>query len=289
MYHSIGDIIMKEIANAKINLTLNIVEKRPDGYHNVDMIMQTLDFGDVVTVERIFSSIELSGTGKLAYDETNLAYKAARLFYDVTGIRGGCRIYIEKNIPMCAGMAGGSADAAAVLRALNSLYGKPLGKKTLVRISARLGADVPYCILKGTARAQGIGDVITPLKPFGKVKVLVVKPNASVSTPKAYATLRYDIMAHPDTELACTYINEGKRHMVYPVMGNSFEASVFEQYPEIALVKNRLCELGADGALMSGSGSTVFGIFEDASVAEKAYNEFKDKYNEVYLCSTTCE
>ena len=281
---------MKIKAHSKINLTLNVVGKRADGYHDVDMIMQTLDFGDVVHVEKTLSQIEITGTGSsVPYDETNIAHKAAKLFFDVTGIRGGAKIHIEKNIPVCAGMAGGSTDAAAVLKCLNALYGKPLTTKVLAKISAKLGADVPYCIIGGTARAQGIGEVLTPLKPFGKVWTVVVKPCISISTPWAYSSLKYDTMAHPDTEAAAIAIEEGRTSDVYSLMANSFEESVFAKYPEISQIKDTLLNMNADGALMSGSGSTVFGLFEDKVKAKEAYDYFKTKYKEVILTHTCNE
>ncbi len=280
---------MKIKANAKINLTLNIVEKRPDGYHDLDMIMQTLDFGDDVYVEKTLSGIELTGTGTLAYDETNLAFKAAKLFFDVTGIRGGAKIHIQKNIPMCAGMAGGSADAAAVFRALNLLYGKPLGKKRLALISKKLGADVPYCILGGTVRAMGIGDKLIKLAPLGKVKTVVVKPPVAVSTAEAYGSLNLDSLHHPDTEKAVGAILKGDRKTLYSLMGNSFEDSIFTIHPVISEIKDTLISLGADASLMSGSGSAVFGLFEDEEKAYNAYKHFKDKYDEVFITETTGE
>lgn len=280
---------MKTIARSKINLMLNIVGKRPDGYHDVDMIMQTLDFGDVVYVDKSLSGIEIDGTGNIPYDETNLAYKAAKLFFDVSAVRGGAKIYIEKHIPVCAGMAGGSTDAAAVLRCLNELYGKPLSIKVLTRISAKLGADVPYCIAGGTARAQGIGEILTPLKPLGKVWTVVVKPCISISTPWAYSSLDHSVMNHPDTSGAVDLLKEGKREELYKIMGNSFEMSVFKKYPEIEAIKSKLIELGANGALMSGSGSTVFGLYEDKSKAENAFEYFKTKYREVFLTQTSDE
>ncbi len=284
-----GDTVMKVKAHSKINLTLNVVGQRPDGYHDVDMIMQTLELGDVVTVNKTLSGIEVSGTGSIAYDESNLAYKAAKLFFDVTGIRGGASVYIEKNIPVCAGMAGGSTDCAAVLKCLNAIYGKPLSTKSLIAISARLGADVPYCIAGGTARAQGIGEKLTPLKPFGDVAVVVVKPCISISTPWAYRSLDHDNMDHPDTEAAAEAIERGERNAVYGLMGNSFEKSIFRKYPEIESIKQRLIAFGADGALMSGSGSTVFGIFEDEARAKEAYQYYEGKYKEVFLTRTCNE
>ncbi len=278
---------MKVKAHSKINLTLNILGKRPDGYHNVDMIMQTLEFGDTVFVEKTFGGITLSGTGALKYDETNLAYKAAKLFFDVSGVRGGAKIHIEKNIPVCAGMAGGSTDAAAVLRCLNLLYGKPFSKKRLAKISKRLGADVPYCIWGGTARAEGIGEVITPLNSMGKVTVVVVKPPVAISTPQAYAGLNHSEMLHPDTERAVKALGDNNRKKFYALMGNSFETSVFKEYPQIKDIKEALVSMGANTALMSGSGSTVFGLFEDDKKAKEAYNSFNDKFEDVFLTHTT--
>ena len=277
---------MKINAHAKINIVLNIVGKRSDGYHDVDMIMQTVSLCDIINVEKIFSGIEISGTGSLPYDETNLAYRAAKLFFDISGKRGGCKIHLEKHIPVCAGMAGGSSDAAAVLKALNTLYGKPLSAKVLSKISAKLGADVPYCIQGGTARATGIGDMLTPIAPIKKSTVLIVKPPISVSTPWAYKSLNHSELLHPDTEGAVRAIESGDMEALYSLMGNSFEASVFTAYPEIAEIKKRMLELGAKASLMSGSGSAVFAIFDDENPAKAAYKEFSQKYTDVFLTET---
>ncbi len=277
---------MKINAYAKINLMLNILGKRPDNYHEVDMIMQTIGLCDVLHMEKIFSGIELSGTGNLPYDETNLAYKAAKLFFDVTGIRSGVRIYIQKNIPTCAGMAGGSADCAAVLNGLNAMYGKVLNPKVLSVVSASLGADVPFCLKGGTARAQGIGDIITPISPLPSKTVVVVKPPIAISTPKAYGGLDLENLAHPDTEAAVRAIEKGDVKTLYTLMGNSFEKSIFRDYPEIESIKSKMRSLGADASLMSGSGSAVFGIFEDESLAKTACETFKKAYKETYLTKT---
>ncbi len=281
-------------AKAKINLTLDIVGKRPDGYHNVNMIMQTIELCDIIKVEKIFSGIEIGSTEpspcvRIPYDETNLAYKAAKLFFDVSSVKGGARIRIAKHIPVCAGMAGGSADAAAVLVALNNLYGKPLSKKVLIKISSRLGADVPYCIVKGTALATGIGDVITPIKPLKRTCVLVVKPPIAISTPWAYKSLNFDTMHHPDTAAAAAAVESGDSQALYKLMGNAFEQTVFEHYPEIADIKARMYALGADAALMSGSGSTVFAFFENEKNAQNAFEEFNKEYRETFLTYTTNE
>lgn len=281
-----GEQSMKINAYAKINLTLNVVEKRSDGYHNVDMLMQSVSLCDIIDIEKIFSGIELSGTGSLTYDKTNLAYKAAKLFFDVSGVRGGVRIHINKNIPMCAGMAGGSADAAAVLKGLNTLYGNPIFKSVLLKIASRLGADVPFCILEKTARATGIGDKLTVVAPMPRKCVLVVKPPVSVSTPEAYGSLDFENMAHPDTEKAVDAIAKSDMKLLYSLMANSFEYSIFKKYPKIASIKAKLADLGADASLMSGSGSAVFGIFEDEAKAKEAYEIFKKEYSEVFICHT---
>ena len=278
---------MKKKAYAKINLVLDVAGKRSDGYHNVDMIMQTIGLCDILYVEKAFGSIEISGTGTIPYDKTNLAYRAAKLFFDVTGKKGGAKIYIEKNIPVCAGMAGGSSDAAAVLTALNSIYGKPLGTKRLMRISSVLGADVPYCIKGGTARAQGIGEIITPIQSLKKINVVVIKPPINISTPWAYSSLDTENLCHPDTAKAQTAIEKGDNKELYALMGNSFENSVFKAYPEIKDIKERLKEMGADASLMSGSGSAVFGLFENENSAKNAYEYFKPKYKETFLTHTT--
>lgn len=277
---------MKIKAHAKINLVLNIIGKRPDGYHDVDMIMQEVELCDMITVEKTLSSIELSGTGPLSYDESNLAYKAAKLFFDVTGIRKGARIHVQKNIPICAGMAGGSTDAAAVIKALNILYGKPLTKRVLLKVSSRLGADVPYCIAGGTARATGIGDVITPIAQLRQKTVLIVKPPISISTPWAYSNLNYDTLIHPDTESAIKAIESGDDNALYSLIGNSFEKSVFASYPETGEIKEKMLSSGARASLMSGSGSAVFGIFDSEESAKNALDEFKIKYKDVFLTHT---
>lgn len=288
-------------AKAKINIALDIVGKRSDGYHNVNMIMQTIELCDIINVEKIFSGIEIGrletqGDGSLVspfisipYDESNLAYRAAKLFFDVSAVRGGARIRIAKRIPVCAGMAGGSADAAAVLVALNNLYGKPLSKKVLIKISSRLGADVPYCIVKGTALATGIGDIITPIRPLKRTCVLIVKPPIAISTPQAYQGLDFAHMHHPDINLAVQAIENGDTASLYKLMGNSFEQSVFAEHTEISDIKNRMYSMGADAALMSGSGSTVFGFFENEKIAKTAFEEFNKEYKETFLTYTTNE
>lgn len=277
---------MKIDAYAKINICLDVVGKRPDGYHDVDMIMQNISLCDSIAIEKTLSQIELGGTGLLSYDKANLAYRAAELFFDASGIKGGARIHIQKRIPLCAGLAGGSTDAAAILKGLNLLYGKPLTLPVLTKIGARLGADVPFCVLGKTARACGIGDKLTEISPLPCKSILIVKPTVAVSTPEAYAGLDFDNMDHPDIEKAICAIENGDMKSLYREMGNSFEYSIFRKHPEIANIKSKMLCYGADASLMSGSGSAVFGIFEDEDKLSQAYNIFKNEYADVFAAHT---
>jgi 4-diphosphocytidyl-2-C-methyl-D-erythritol kinase len=190
---------------------------------------------------------------------------------------------------MCAGMAGGSSDAAAVMKALNSLYGNPLSERCLTEVSSVLGADVPFCIRGGTMRAEGIGDILTPVSPMPQKRLLIVKPPISVSTPEAYAGLELSKMPHPDTQAAVDALKKGDMNALYNCMGNSFEYSIFRKAPEIADVKNKILSFGADASLMSGSGSAVFGIFENEKRLHDAFEYFKDKYDDVFISRTINE
>jgi len=272
-------------ANAKINLVLDVTGKRNDGFHNVKMIMQTLELCDVITVEKADDGISLTGSdSNLKYDRTNLAWKAAEIFFEKSGITGGCKIHIEKNIPICAGMAGGSSDAATVLSALNSLYGNPLGEKELLECGALLGSDVPYCIIKGTALAEGRGEILTKIPSFSAEHILIVKPDIDISTPWAYKNLKLNELKHPDVDSAV--INIGRKTELFPLFENVFETVVFNEYPEVAEIKSTMLNLNAATALMSGSGPTVFGIFENEKDINNAYNLFTKKYKQVFITKT---
>lgn len=278
---------MKINANAKINLVLDVVRKRDDGFHDVNMIMQTIDLCDIVTLEKAESEITLSGSDPgLKYDESNLAYKAAKLFYNETKIQGGVKIHLEKNIPVCAGMAGGSSDAAAVLSGLNEIYKRPLEKEKLLELGALLGSDVPYCILKGTAVAKGRGEILEPIADFMAENIVIVKPEIDISTPWAYRELDKKDIVHPKTDLAAEYINLKEREKLYPLFENVFETVVFEEYPEVKKIKEEMLGFGCEAALMSGSGPTVFGIFENRENAKKAYGHFLKKYEKTFLTKT---
>ena len=278
---------MKINAYAKINLMLDVIKKRDDGFHDVKMIMQTLELCDIITAEKTENGIYLDGSDKtLQYNESNLAYRAVVLFFEKSGVSGGAKIHIEKNIPICAGMAGGSSDAAAVLIALNELYAYPLTEDVLIKESALLGSDVPYCIMKGTALAEGRGEILTKIADFHADNILIVKPDIGISTPWAYKSLKLNEINHPDVDKAIIYIEENDNKNLYCAFENVFETVVFNEHPEVKNIKDKMYELNADAALMSGSGPTVFAIFENEFFAKNAYDYFKKKYNDVFLTKT---
>ena len=261
-------------AYGKINLGLDVVRKREDGYHEVRMIMQTVDLYDRITMERMESGIRV--TANLPYvpdGEGNLAYRAAKLLMEEFGITEGISIEIKKMIPVAAGMAGGSTDAAAVLVGVNRMFGLGLTKKELMERGVRLGADVPYCILRGTALSEGIGEILTELPAPPPCTLVIAKPPVSVSTKEVYG--RLDLKAlrpedHPDIDGMAEAIRTGDLAGITSRLGNVLELVTEPAHPEITRIKGLLLENGADGALMSGSGPTVFGMFKDRRKAERA-------------------
>lgn len=272
---------------AKINLTLDVLDKRKDGYHNVRMIMQTVGLYDTITVDKIEDGIEITTTVDfIPTDEKNIAYKAAKLFFDENGIDGGVKIHIEKNIPACAGLAGGSGNAAAVLCALNMLYNTNLSDEDLAKLGVKLGADVPYCIYGGTYLAEGIGEVLTKLAPMPEGYVLLVKPEVDISTGKIYNAIDSAEFDRPDTKGMIEAIAKGNFKAVGAKLSNVMETVSIGEYPIIAKIKNKMLDTGSVGALMSGSGSTVFGLYDDFGKAKSAMEEFSKEYKDVYLVST---
>lgn len=270
---------------AKVNLTLDVLGKRDDGYHNVRMIMQTLGLFDLVIVDRADSEIAVSTNLKfLPTNEKNIAYKAAQLFFDSTGIKGGARILIHKNIPVAAGLAGGSGNAAAVLCALNKLYDTNLSDNELCSLGTKLGADVPYCILGGTQLAEGIGEKLTELAPLPKLTFLLVKPPISISTAQIYSDIdSCTDLEHPDTAAMLHAIKKGDTAAIAAKLSNVMEAVTARENPVITGIKEKLILNGALGAVMSGSGPTVFGIFDDERKAKTSADSFYNLYKEVYL------
>lgn len=275
-------------AYAKINLGLDVVRRREDGYHEVRMIMQTVKLFDKLTF-RLLEEREIrikTNLGFLPVDKNNLVYKAVKLLQDTYGIEKGMEIDLFKCIPVAAGMAGGSTDCAAALVGASRLFGLDLNKKELMELGVKLGADVPYCVLRGTALSEGIGEVLTPLPPIPDCHILIAKPAVSVSTKFVYEHLDAEgIKAHPDIDGMIAAIKEGSLRGITDRMENVLETVTIPKYPVIAEIKSCMKKQGALNALMSGSGPTVFGIFEreeDAYTAKRLIQERK-LANQVYV------
>lgn len=277
-------------ALAKINLGLDVVRKREDGYHEVRMIMQTINMYDKIAIKKIKEK-EIKVKTNLYYlpnNENNLVYKAAKLLMEEFNLDHGVSIDLEKYIPVAAGMAGGSSDAAAVLIGVNKLFKLGLSKKQLMDRSVAIGADVPYCIMRGTALAEGIGEKLTTLKPIPKCYVLIAKPGISVSTKFVYGNLKVDeINTHPDIDGMVQAIKESDLEGIVNRMGNVLEEVTIKEYPVIEEIKNIMKKNGALNAMMSGSGPTVFGIFNEHDKAQKAYKAINsnNQVKQTYLTS----
>ena len=258
-----------ERAYAKLNLTLGVLYRRADGYHALDSIMQTIDLCDSVTVENARDIVVTSTGMVLPYDNT--MRRAAEQYCALTG--RGAHIRVVKRIPAEAGLGGGSADAAAVFNALQKIYGE-VDENTLLEIAAKVGADVPFCLRGGTQRAEGIGDVLTPLRGM-KLHLIVAKPAEGVSTKKLFSMLKLPRRL-PETSAALKALSEGDLDALCPLLFNALEEPAIELVPEIGQIKQRLLGAGAKAACMSGSGSSVFGIFADKAAAEQALPALAD-------------
>ena len=267
-------------AYGKINLGLDVVRKREDGYHEVRMIMQTVNLYDKITMDKT-SEPGIRTETNLPYvpdGEGNLAYRAAKLLLDEFDIQEGVTIRIKKCIPVAAGMAGGSTDAAAVLVGINRMFGLGLSKRELMKRGVKLGADIPYCIMRGTALSEGIGEILTELPPPPQCHIVLAKPQVSVSTKAVYGKLRANELTpeqHPDIDGMRDAIENGNLDGVIERLGNVLELVTIPDHPEIGTIKEIMMAEGAAGALMSGSGPTVFGIFKDADSAKRAYDALK--------------
>lgn len=267
-------------ALAKINLGLDVTAKREDGYHEVRMIMQTIHLFDRLQIrKRKENAITLkTNLPFLPVDEHNLAYRAAAMLKEEFHLTEGIALHVQKHIPVAAGMAGGSTDAAAVLYGMNEIFELGLSKQELMERGVKLGADVPYCIMRGTALAEGIGEKLTPLPPMVKCPVLVAKPQLSVSTRYVYEHLRLkDASAHPDIDRLLADIRDKDLPKIASHMGNILETVTIPLHPEIAKIKQCMKENGALNAMMSGSGPTVFGLFENEQDARKAAERVKEQ------------
>lgn len=277
-------------ALGKINLGLDVLGRRDNGYHDVRMVMQTLYLYDNVVLEKKQKpGIEIeSNLFFLPKDENNIAYKAAKLLMDEFQIQGGIKITLDKHIPVAAGMAGGSSNAAAVLYGMNRMYELDLSQEQLMERGVVLGADVPYCIMRGTVLAEGIGEVLTPLDPMPKCQILIAKPPISVSTKLVYDKLdSKEIEQHPDIDGIITGLKDGNLEAVASSMGNVLEKVTVEEYPVIAQIKDCMLRGGALGAMMSGSGPTVFGIFKDRRTVKQASALVKEQglARQVYIAN----
>lgn len=278
-------------APAKLNLTLDVLGRREDGYHDLKMVMQSITLADRLTLRpgrapgiQVSSSFHFLPTG-----EKNLAGKAAVCFYQALGRPArDLDISITKHVPVCAGMAGGSSDAAAVLRALNRLEGDPFSPEELAHVGEAVGSDVPYCVLGCTALAQGRGEVLTPLPPLPHCWVVACKPDFPVSTPELFARIdSCRIRRRPDADGLIAALEQGDLMEVARRMYNVFEDVLPErQLARVADIKNTLIQQGALGANMSGTGPTAFGLFSSQSQAQAAYDVLKQRYQEVFLAET---
>lgn len=277
-------------ALAKINLGLDVLRKRENGYHDVRMVMQTIYLYDNVMMTRTEEpGIHLeTNLPYLPVDEKNIAYKAAKLLMDEFQIKEGVSIKLDKHIPVAAGLAGGSSNAAAVLVGMNRLFRLGLSQEDLMKRGVSLGADVPYCVMRGTALAEGIGEDLSALMPMPKCYVLIAKPPISVSTKMVYEALdAKEIVEHPDIDGILEGLSKQDLKQVASSMGNVLECVTIEKYPIIADIKAAMMEAGALNAMMSGSGPTVFGIFDDRKTAKEAWYKLRNVKGakQVYLAN----
>ena len=280
-------VTLCEKAYAKLNLTLDVLGRREDGFHDLRSVMQTISLYDTITMDLETGEPWnlICDREDIPCDERNLAWKAAKLFCESQGVNpGGLTIRIEKQIPSGAGMGGGSADAAAVLRMLNSYYGDPLSIVQLADLSAKIGSDIPFCVMGGTVMCEGRGEIMRRLNNCPDCVILGCKPEFSVSTPVLFRKIdSVDIMAHPDNEAMERAIEAGDIDAVAREIYNVFDPVVSEDHPEIAHIKNICVSHGALAAQMTGSGSVVFAIMPDLKSAEEAGEELKRAYSQVFV------
>lgn len=268
-------------ARAKINLSLDILSKREDGYHDLKMIMQSVNFGDFVYIEKKGKGIQVLSDNKFApAGARNIAYKAAKEMCKRFGITDGIKIILKKKIPVAAGLAGGSADAAAVLIGINRIFQLGCTDETLSEVGISLGADVPYCIYGGTMLAEGIGEKLTRLSAIPETDILIVSPKIVVSTKWVYEKFKQkDVLERPDTNLLIKAIENKDLLLLAKNMRNVLESVTEVKYPLISQIKFDMINMGADGSMMSGSGPSVFGIFTNPEAGKTCYEYFKNLEN----------
>jgi len=278
---------LQEKAYAKLNLTLDILRKRPDGYHDLRMVMQSVKLADEIAIKTKDSEgVSLvSDLSFLPVDDSNIAVKAANIFFRESGISPcGLHIDIEKNIPVCAGMAGGSSDGAAVLRGLRERFCPQMPREELESIGALVGSDVPYCIRGGTALAEGRGEVLTDLPPMPPCHVVICKPPFPISTPELFRAVRVkELRCHPDTAGMIAALEQGDLEGIARRLYNVFEDVLPRRCQEVGEIKSTMLDLGALGAAMTGSGPTVFGIFREETPALEAAAVLRRQYRDVFV------
>ena len=280
---------MKIKAYAKINISLDIVGKREsDGYHLLKMIMQNIDLYDEISIEKQKRDITIScNKSYVPTDSRNLAYKAASLFKETYNIEDGVHIDIVKNIPVSAGLAGGSTDAAAVLKLMNKIFKVNASNEELMELGLKLGADIPYCINGGTALCEGIGEKITALPPFKNKILVLVKPSFGVSTKEVYKAFNLDrVRVHPKTENLIKAMEQDDLYYVANNMKNLLENVTLRKHNILIKIKEEMNRYGAVGSMMSGSGPSVFAFFDDMLKAQRCYEKMKENNREVFLTRT---
>lgn len=271
-------------APAKINLTLDVLHKRPDGYHEVEMIMTTVDLADRIGLKvREDGAIHILSVDRFVpNDHRNLAYQAAKILQEMYHVKLGVSIKIEKNIPVAAGLAGGSSDAAATLRGLNTVWNLGLTIDELAQIGTKIGSDVAFCVYGGTALATGRGEKIQELPSPANSWVILAKPTLGVSTADIYGNLKINDIKHPNTKQMIQAIKEKDFDLMCASVGNVLEEVTLNLYPEVAVLKDQMQKFGADAVLMSGSGPTVFGLVNQESRVQRVYNGLRGFCDEVY-------
>ena len=279
---------MKIKAYGKVNISLDVVGKREDGYHLLSMIMQNIDLYDEIEVEKQECGIILEcNKSYVPVDNRNLAYKAAEIFKERYDIVDGVKINIEKNIPVSAGLAGGSTDAAAVLKVMNKLFNVNATEEELMELGLKLGADIPYCIHGGTALCEGIGEIITPIKPFRDKIVVLVKPAFGVSTKEVYKNFNLEkVKQHPKTAEIINAIENDDLNFVASNMKNLLENVTLRKHKILIKIKEEMNACGAINSMMSGSGQTVFAFFDDMLKAQRCFEKMKKKYSDVFITRT---
>lgn len=279
---------MEEKAYAKINITLDVVGKREDNYHLLKMIMQNIELYDVIDIVKTKHDIIIKCNKPFVpIDQRNLAYKAAKIFMETYKINSGVIISIEKNIPVSAGLAGGSTDCATVLKIMNKIFEVNAKEEELMELGVKLGADVPYCICGGTVLCEGIGEKITKLKPFKDKILVLVKPPFAVSTREVYKGFSLDkARIHPKTREIIKAMGEENLGFVAGNMKNLLENVTLREHKSISYIKREMINYGAIGSMMSGSGPSVFGFFDDILTAQRCYDQMKKKFDDTFLTRT---